>query len=103
MSEIEYSDLLFEISEKIDVNLVRRLVFMCRKEITKGNASNIHDVLALFEELERHNRLGIDRLDTLKEMLTQLKKRSLLKKVEDFENKRKGIYVNSVVTVKRLH
>ena len=91
MSKIEYSDLLFEISEKLDVNKLPRLLFMCREEIAKGNQSNIRDVLTLFEELERNNSLGIDRLDTLIEILTQMKKPSLLKKVREFEIRRKGI------------
>ena len=91
MSDIEYNDLLFEISRKLDVDELQRLLFMCRNEIVKGSHRNIRDVLTLFEELERNNRLGIDRLDTLKEILTQMKKRSLLKKVEEFEIRRKGI------------
>ncbi len=91
MSEIEYNNLLFEISEKLDGNQLPRLVFMCRNKIAKGSEENIGDVLALFKQLEKHNSLGIDRLDTLKEILSEMKKRPLLKKVEKFEIKRKGI------------
>ena len=90
MSDIEYSDLLFEISRKLDAEELQRLLFMCRNAIAKGSKRNIQDVLTLFEELERNNHLGIDRLDTLKGILTQMKKRSLLKKVEEFEIRRKG-------------
>ena len=93
MSKIEYSDLLFEISKKLGENELRRLIFMCREEIAKGSEENIRDVLTLFEELEKQDRLGIDRLDTLKEILKQMKKRSLLKKVEEFEIRRKGIQI----------
>ena len=91
MSKIEYRDLLFQINKKLDENELPRLIFMCKDEIGKGSERNIRDVLTLFDELEKQNRLGIDRLDTLKEILTQMKKRSLLKKVEEFEIKRKGI------------
>ena len=91
MSKIEYSDLLFEISEKLDANKLPRLVFMCREEIAKGSEESIRDVLTLFKELEKQGRLGIDRLHTLKEILTRMKKRSLLQKVEEFEIRRKGI------------
>lgn len=97
MSKIEYSDLLFEISKKLDENELPRLIFMCREEIAKGSEGNIRDVLTLFEELEKQNRLGIDRLDTLKEILKQMKKRSLLKKVEEFETRRKGIQINMFI------
>ncbi|KAL9959130.1 hypothetical protein ACROYT_G036218 [Oculina patagonica] len=101
MSEIEYSDLLFEISEKLDGNKLPRLVFMCRNKIAKGREENIQDVLTLFKELEQHHSLGIDRLDTLKEILTQMKKRPLLKKVEEFEIKRKAQSVGIVSSLKR--
>lgn len=98
MSKIEYSDILFEISKKLDGNELPRLVFMCREEIANVSEENIRDVLTLFKELEKQNRLGIDRLDTLKEILKQLKKRSLLKKVEEFEIRRKGIQFRRKLT-----
>ena len=91
MSKIEFRTLLYEINGKLDENELPKLVYMCKDEIGKGSGGNIRDVLTLFDELEKQNRLGIDRLDTLKEILTQMKKRSLLKKVEEFEIKRKGI------------
>ena len=91
MSEHEYNDLLFEISKKIDVTELERLVFMCRSDLPKTcMKDSITTVLTLFEELEKNNRLGIDRLDTLKNILTLLKKRSLRKKVDEFEARRKG-------------
>ena len=98
MSKIEYSNLLFEISKKLDENELPRLIFMCREEIAKDR-EEIRDVLTLFEELEKQNRLGIDRLDTLKEILKQMKKRPLLKKVEEFEIRRKGIQINMFITI----
>ena len=106
MSKIEYSDLLFEISKKLDENELPRLIFMCREEIAEGSEENIRDVLTLFKELEKQHRLGIDRLDTLKEILKQMKKRSLLKKVEEFEIRRKGtqilkyVYYNQRMSVR---
>ena len=99
MSKIEYSDLLFEISKKLDKNELPRLIFMCREEIAEGSEESIRDVLTLFKELEKQNRLGIDRLDTLKEILKQMKKRPLLKKVEEFEIRRKGIQINMFITI----
>ncbi|XP_022804883.1 uncharacterized protein LOC111342102 [Stylophora pistillata] len=101
MSEIEYSDLLFEISTKIGVNQLERLVFMCRNQISKGSARTIQNALGLFEELEKRNNLGIDRLETLKQILTQLKNRSMLKKVEEFEIKRKAQSVGIIASLKQ--
>lgn len=98
MSEIEYNDLLFEISEKVADFLLPRLVFMCRGKIS--NEDNVRDVLTLFKELEGRNYLGIDRLDTLKGILTQSRKRPLLKKVEEFERRRKAQSVGIVSSLK---
>lgn len=90
MSQIEYNDLLFEIAAKLDVNELPRIRFMCRDKLP-GGGDSIPNVLALFEELERRNHLGIDRLDTVKEILDRMKKRAMVKKVEDFERRRKGM------------
>ena len=90
MSEIEYYDLIFEISTKIDVNQLERLVFMCTKKISEGSEGTIKSARGLFKELEKQGYLGIDRLENLKEILKQLKKRSMIKKVEEFEIKRRG-------------
>lgn len=90
MSNIEYSDLLFEISRKLDVSELQRLLFiMCRKDIAKGSQGSIRDVLTLFEELERNNRLGIDHLDILKQILTQIKNDHSLRKWRRLRRKEK--------------
>ena len=99
MSEIEYYDLIFEISTKIDVDQLERLVFMCTKKISKASKGMIQNALGLFEELEKQGYLGIDKLETLKEILKQLKKRSMLKKVEEFEIKRKGAQLMLIILI----
>ena len=96
MCEIEYNDLIFEISEKLDESLLRRMINMCKMWIPQGEAVGIQDMLTFFKVLEDKKRLGIDNLEKLKEVLTQLKKRSLLKKVEKFEIKRKGMYYRNL-------
>ena len=98
MSEIKYCD-LFNIRTKIGVNQSERLVFMCRKQISKGTKITIQNVLGLFEELEKQDNLGIDRLGILKEILKQSKNRSMLKKVEEFEIKKKGAQLMLVIFV----
>ena len=98
MSEIKYCD-LFHIRTKIGVNQSERLVFMCRKQISKGSKITIQNVLGLFEELEKQDNLGIDRLGILKEILKQSKNRSMLKKVEEFEIKKKGAQLMLVIFV----
>lgn len=93
--------MLFEISRKIDAAELKRLVFMCRDDLAKGSKDSIKDVLTLFEELEKQNYLGIDHLDTLKNILALLKKKSLLKKVKEFEITRKAQSVGIISSLKR--
>ena len=92
-------DLIFDISTKIGLNQLERLVFMCRKQISKDSGRTTQNALGLFEELEKQYNLGIDRLGILKQILKQLKKRSILKKVEGFEIKRKGDQLMLVIFV----
>ena len=99
MSEIEYYDLIFEISTKIDVNQLERLIFMCTKKISEGSEGTIKSARGLFKELEKQGYLGIDQLENLKEILKQLKKRAMLKKVEEFENKRRGTQLNIMLVI----
>ena len=88
---VEYNSLLDTISEKLNANDLRKLISMCRGMISTAN--NINDAMALFQELENAKKLGIDRLDILKTFLKLLKKNSLLKKVEEFETRRKGMFI----------
>ena len=99
MSEIEYYDLIFEISTKIDVNQLERLIFMSTKKISEGSEGTIKSARGLFKELEKQGYLGIDRLENLKEILKQLKKRAMLKKVEEFEIKRRGTQLNIMLVI----
>ena len=90
MSAIEYSYLLFEISEKLDeLYPIHRLLFACRKYLSSGSEGNIQDTLSLFKELEEQQNLGIDNLVVIKELLKGVREWSLFGKVKRFENKRK--------------
>ena len=72
---------------------------MCRKQISKDSGRTTQNALGLFEEFEKQYNLGIDRLGILKQILKQLKKRSILKKEEGFEIKRKGDQLMLVIFV----
>ena len=70
MSAIEYNNLLFEISQRLDeLNVLDRLRFMFRGKLTAGSEGIILDALSLFQELEEQNILGADSLDEMKELL----------------------------------
>ena len=86
----EYIDLLEPIIRVLDeLNDLERLMSMCRGNIPEGSEGSIHDVRSLFKVLEDNNRLGINRLGTLKEILTQLEKEDLIKEVEEFQKRRR--------------
>ena len=90
MSTIEYSSLVFKISQRVDeLNVLSHLRFMFRGKLASGSEDNIHDALSLFKELEEQNVLGADRLVEMKELLNDVEEWSLLEKVERFESKRK--------------
>ena len=90
MSDIEYNDLLFEISERLDeLNVRERLIFMCRGKLAPGSEDSIHDALSLFKELEERDCLGPDRLEIVKDILKRLKEWVLFGKVKTFQSKRK--------------
>jgi len=90
MSHIEYRHILFEVSEKIAwVTERRRLLYVCKILLPDGCENNIQDALSLLTKLEEENRLGIDSLGVLKDLLGRMAKWDLLQIVEKFEAKRK--------------
>ena len=85
----EYNALLEEIIRVLDeLNDLERLVSVCRGKLSEESEGLIENVRSLFKELENQNILGLDRLDILKEILTETEKKDLLKKVEEFEERR---------------
>ena len=90
MSLIEYRNLLYEVSKKIVWLTEReRLLFICRIFLPDGRESDIQDIHSLLEKLEEKDKLGIDNLDVLKDLLERMKNWNLLHIVEKFEKKRK--------------
>ena len=85
----EYNALLEEIIRLLDeLNDLERLVSVCRGKLSEESEGLIEDVRSLFKELENQNIQGLDRLDILKDILTETEKKDLLKKVEEFEERR---------------
>ena len=90
MSVIEYNNLLFKVSQRLnELNVGRQLLVMCRGKVAPRSEENLQDVFSLFVELEEKEFLGPDRLDVLKDLLEGLEEWSLLENVEKFETKRK--------------
>jgi len=94
MSSIEYNNLLFEISQRLNQRIEREQLsleqqrFVCREKVASGT-EDIKDVLSLLKALESQNNLRIDQLDVLKEILKVLEEWAVLKEVQKFEIKRK--------------
>ena len=90
MSAVEYNNLLFKISQRLNgLNVGEQLLAMCRGKVAVRSEENMQDASLLFEELEEKEFLGPDRLDVLKELLEGVEEWSLLEKVEKFEKTRK--------------
>ena len=107
MSAIEYNNLLFEISQRLEeLNVLDRLLFMCRGKLSSGSEDNIQDVLTLFKELEEQNNLGINRMEVIKGLLKSFKEWSFFGRVKDFESKRKkysGLLEQIIVALDELN
>ena len=90
MSVIEYNDLLFKVSRRLnELNVGKRLLVMCRGKVAPRSEEHLPDALQLFWELQEKEYLGPDRLGVLKDVIGGLEEWSLLENVEKFETKRK--------------
>ena len=90
MSVIEYNDLLFKVSQRLnELNVGKRLLVMCRGKVAPRSEEHLPDALQLFWELQETEYLGPDRLGVLKDVIGGLEEWSLLENVEKFETKRK--------------
>ena len=85
----EYVDLLEQIIRVLDEpSDLERLISICRGKIPEESEANINDVRSLFQVLENHSCLRIDRLGILKEILIEFDREDLLKEVDDFKKRR---------------
>ena len=88
MSVVEYRVLLYQFSEEIDWQTQRRkLIFILRAYLPDGSEGGITDIDSLLTMLEEKNILGIDRLNVMKELLKEIEKWDLLRRIERFEIK----------------
>ena len=84
----EYVDFLEQIIRVLDeLNDLERLISICRGKIPEESTTNIHDVRSLFQVLENHSYLRIDRLEILREILIEYDKEDMLKEVDNFEKR----------------
>ena len=90
MSEFEYNNLLFQISQRLDnINAGRQLLVICRGKLVARPGEETIPTFSLFEELEGKGFLSSDRLTVLKAILKGVKEWAFLEEVEKFACKRK--------------
>ena len=100
MSVVKYNSLIFEIRKKLDeLNVARKLHFMCRGKVAPRSEENMQDASSLITELEEKEFLGPDNLDLLKDLLKDVKEWALLEEVEKLESKRKeyGVLLKQII------
>ena len=90
MSEFEYNNLLFQISQRLDnINAGKQLLVICRGKLAARRGEENIPTFSLFEELEEKGFLSPDRLTVLKAILKGVEEWGPLQKVEKFSCKRK--------------
>ena len=90
MSEFEYNNLLFQISQRLDnINAGKQLLVICRGKLAAHRGEENMPTFSLFEELEEKGFLSPDRLTVLKAILKGVEEWGPLQKVEKFSCKRK--------------
>ena len=89
MPEMEYNNLLYQISERLDeLKVGKQLLFLCRGKVTARSEENFQ-ARSLLEELEQKGFLSPNHLVLLKGMLKEVNEWALFDEVENFETKRK--------------
>ena len=89
MPEIEYNNLLYQISKRLDeLDVGEQLLVMCRGKVAARSGEDFQS-FSLFEELEQKGFLSPNHLVLLKGMLKGVNEWALFEEVEKFETKRK--------------
>ena len=86
----EYQALLEQISRALDEsNQLQQLIAVCTERVTlEDNERNSQTARILFEKLEGRELFEFGRLKFLKEILSRIQRRDLVKEVQDFETRR---------------
>ena len=94
MSEIEYRALCIRVSRGIDWQTEgETLLSLCKgRLIAEGSENLIGNAADLLEQLEGQNKLGIDHLEVLKELLSAIEKWALVDKIYIFEINRENYH-----------
>ena len=115
MSSIGYRGLLYEVSQNLkDSRKINQILYTARSEgliaeesesynaqVNPGDNSGVV-VMQLFSDLQKQDNLGIDNLEILRDLLKEVKKWSLIDKVDKFEKQRKDFVTLSNKIIRKF-
>ena len=115
MSSIGYRGLLYEVSQNLkDSRKINQIFYTARSEgliaedsescnaqVNPGDNSGVV-VRRLFSDLQKQDNLGIDNLEILRDLLKEVKKWSLIDKVDKFEKQRKDFVTLSNKIIRKF-
>ena len=88
----EYTNLLAKVTDALDSDeriQLEQLKTICHEEETSLELDeSISNIRAVFKELERRNTLGFRRLNLLKTILRRIEREDLVRKIEEYEERR---------------
>lgn len=87
-NNFEYRTFLLGISEQITEEKLRQLKYLCSDDIPEGDLEKISCPLDLVRDLERRQKIGIDNLSFLQNLLSNVRCVQLANEVGDFSLRR---------------
>ena len=88
MERNNFKTFLLRISENITEEKLRQLKYLCSDDIPEGDLEKISCPLELIRDLERRQKIGIDNLHFLQNLLLDVRCVQLANKVGDFISRR---------------
>ena len=87
-NNFEYKTFLLGISKEITEEKLRQLKYLCSDDIPEGDLEKISCPLDLVRDLERRQKIGIDNLSFLQNLLSNVRCVQLANEVGDFSLRR---------------
>ena len=86
----EYRKFVFSLSEDLSITNLHSMKFLCRDLLTARELESIGDsATELILVLEQRNELGSQNLNLLQDLLKQIKREDLVRKLKDFKRKQR--------------
>lgn len=87
-SALRYRKLALDIARELNDDELEQVKYLCADFLPLTQRETTTTTIQLFGELEKLQRMGVDNLSFLKDLLQTLDRFDLLEKVEDFELER---------------